>query len=173
MLGTTARARHSVQHPLGEGKDVLRSFAQRRQRERNHVQAVIEILAKTAGRDFSLEISIGRDDNASVNSERAITANSLKAAVLNEAQKFDLQRRRQLGNFVEQHGAAVDCFETSGLVVDRAGETSANMTEQLVFEHVLRQRRAANHDERAMPARTPSMNLLRKHVLAGPTLTGD
>src|SRR5271168_2575065 len=172
-FGTTGGARHSLQHQLGERKDVLGSLAERRQSECDHVEAIVEIFAETSGRDFTLEISIGRDDDANINSERAIAPVSLKASVLNETKKFYLQRRRQLGNFVEQHRTAVARFETAGLVVDRSGERPANMTEQLVFEHVLRQRRAIDHHERPAAPRTPSMNLARKYVLAGAALTSE
>ena len=108
--------------------------SQWRKRERDHIEAVEKIVAKTSSLDFGFKISTGRGHHADVNGERAIAADSLDAAILNEAKKFYLQRGWQLGDLVEQQCTAAACFEPSWFFVNCAGEGSANVTEQLVLE---------------------------------------
>ena len=51
---------------MGQEQDVLRALPQRRQSERDHVQAVKQILAETGRPDLRLEIAIGRRDQSDI-----------------------------------------------------------------------------------------------------------
>jgi len=61
----------------------------------------------------------------------------------------------------------------SRLILDRAIEGTAHVTEQLAFEKMLGVTGAINRDERTFGSSTPSMDLMRKNVLAGATLAGE
>ena len=58
-------------------------------------------------------------------------------------------------------------IEASGLVLDGAFERSAHVAEQLAFEKMLGETGAVDSDEGTYRARTPSMDLMCKDVLAG------
>ena len=62
----------TVQKILREHGHVLDALAQRRNHERNHVQAVKQILAKAIAGDFVVEPFVGRGDHAHVDAQRAI-----------------------------------------------------------------------------------------------------
>src|SRR5271163_552238 len=156
-----------VQQPLRERQNILAAFAQRRHAQGDDVEAVVEILAKMVRGNFGLEVAIRRRDYSRVDVDRALAADPLEVLILQEAQKLGLEGGRQVGNFVEENGAAVSRLEPARLVLDRAGERAAHVAEQLALEQLLRQRGAIDDDEwLALPA-APSMDLPRDDVLAG------
>src|SRR5208337_1393007 len=162
-----------VQQPICERQNVLAAFAQRRDTQRDDVEAVIEILAKVMRGDFGLEIAIGRGDYSRIDVDRAFAADALEVLILQKAQKLGLEGGRQVGNLVEKNGAAVGRLETARLVLDRAGERAADVAEKFAFEKFLRERSAIDDNERLALARAPSMNLPRDDVFAGTAFAGE
>src|SRR4029077_9151093 len=105
------RAAHLGGEPGGKGgskqRNVVLARAQRRNRDREDVEAVVEIVAKFAFRDRFLEIAIRRGDHAQVHLSRLRAADRLEFAFLQNAEQLYLQVKRQLADFVEEDGAAV------------------------------------------------------------------
>lgn len=64
-------------------------------------------------------------------------------------------------------------FEPSGLVLDFAAAGTAHVAEQIAFEVMFGVTGTVHSYERAFGASTPSMDLMRKNVLAGATFTGE
>jgi hypothetical protein len=58
------------QEVLGQRQDVGLAFPQRCERERRHVQAIVEVLAKAPGQDRFLEPHVARRDQAHVHRQR-------------------------------------------------------------------------------------------------------
>ena len=64
-------------------------------------------------------------------------------------------------------------FKASGLVLDCTVERTAHVTEQLAFEKMFGVTGTVDGNERTFGAWTPSMDLMRKNVLAGAALAGE
>ena len=107
---------------LGEPHDILRAFAQGRHAQRDHVEAIEQILAKPVSRDFGGQVAIGSGDDAGVHRDSVVAADALEALFLHEAEELGLQGRTQVSDLVEEDSAAMRRLESSGLVLDRAGE---------------------------------------------------
>ena len=82
--------------------DVLEAFAQRRQRDREDVQAIVQILAELARRHDLLEQRTAGGDDAALDRKFIETAKAANAARLERPQQFRLQLARKLVNLVEK-----------------------------------------------------------------------
>src|SRR5690606_26833456 len=71
--------------------DVVAALAQRRDVDREHAEAIVEILAEAPRLDFLLEVSVRRRDEADVDGMRAIVADALVLALLQHPQQLALQ----------------------------------------------------------------------------------
>ena len=104
---------------LRQQPEIVLPIAQRRQRERDDVEAVEEILAERAGLDRGLEVAVGRRDQPEVDAYRPRAADALELALLQRAQQLRLQRERQLADLVEEQRAAVGQLQLAFLAVRR------------------------------------------------------
>ena len=107
-----------LQQMSGQRQDVVAAFAQRRQRQRKYVEAVVEVFAEAAGGHFIAQQAVGGGDDAHVERHRRAAAEALDFALLQHAQQLGLQRQRHLGDFVEQDRAALRLLELAGVRVD-------------------------------------------------------
>ena len=179
------RARVDAAHALADGLrvlldevlaqhgDVAGPIAQRRQRDRKDVEAVVEILAELAGGDLLLEIPVRRRDHAHVDLDRLGAADALELALLQHAQQLDLHVGRQVADLVEEQRAAVGQLEAAEPPRDRAGERALLVAEQLRLEHAGRERGAVHAHERPRLARAVDVDRARDHLLAGPGLAAQ
>ena len=130
------RAREEL---LGERGDVLAPLAQGRQRERDHVEAVEEVLAEACPRGSSSARS-----RLVAASMRTSTGDRLGARRAGGSRRSWSARRsltcsagRHLADLVEEQGAAVGLLEEARLVGDRARERAAHVAEQLRLQQRL------------------------------------
>src|SRR6266704_604199 len=106
-LRGAAVPRTRPQEVRGEERDVLGPGAQRRHLDRDHVQAVVEILAKPPLGHESFEIRVSRRDPADVDAARRVLSQAAHLILLEDSQKLRLGRRGRVGDFIQEKGAAV------------------------------------------------------------------
>src|SRR5262249_34924190 len=106
QTGTVVPGGERPQQVLDQRADVLRAIAQRRQPERDDVQAEEEVLAKPSRTHLGLEVAVRRRDDADVDGLRAIAAEALEPVLLEEAEQLALELGRELADLVEEHRAA-------------------------------------------------------------------
>ena len=147
LLSARDRPPHQV---LDEQRDVLAAIAQRRERDREHVEPIVQVAAEAALAHFLGQIAVGRGDDAHVDVHRARAAQPLELSFLQHAQQLGLQLERQLADFVEEERAAVGELEAADLGRVRAGERAALAAEQLALDQVGRQRGAVDDDQRTV-----------------------
>src|SRR5579862_1430637 len=94
--------REERQEMSRERLDVLRALAQRWQVNLEHVQPVVQILAKSSGFDGGEQVAVGGGNHAHVGAARGRVADALVFAFLNKAQQLWLHGERQVGDFVEK-----------------------------------------------------------------------
>ena len=87
-------------------RDVFAPQSQRRDRQRQHVQPVEQVLAERAALHEVEQFAVGRGNNADVDLHRLAAADRLDGALLQRAQKLYLRGQRQFADFVEKQRAA-------------------------------------------------------------------
>jgi len=106
--------------------------------EPEHVEPVIEILAKLSLFDEMQQVALRRGENPDVYLDGLVTPHAFEFAFLQHAQQFGLQVEGNLADLVEQQGAAVGEFEPSFTSVGGAGKAPFSWPEELAFDQVLR-----------------------------------
>ena len=96
---------------LRQQGNVLAAFAQGRQANLDHVQAIVKIFAEPSLLHFLGKILVGGGDDADVDLDLLISADAVEAAFLQDAQKIGLQLGRDVADFIEEDCSAVGQFE--------------------------------------------------------------
>ena len=94
-------------------RDVFRTFAERRNADRNDVQAIEQILAEQTLGDQLPKIAIGRGDDPDIGADRCPAADGHIFPALQHAQKPRLRLKRHVADFVQKQSAAFGLFETA------------------------------------------------------------
>ena len=96
---------------VDEEVDVLLALAQRRDQDRQHVEAVEEVLAEAARLRLGGEVAVRRRDDADVDLDVLRVAEAADRLLLQHAQQLHLEVERQLADLVEEERAAVGLLE--------------------------------------------------------------
>ena len=125
LLGAEAgeKAPGEIGHVAGAG-------AQRRNRDREDVEPVEQVLAEAARLHEFDQVLVGRRDQADVDLDRAARADRIDLALLQRAQELDLGVERQFADLVEKQRAAVRLGELADVLLGRAGEGALLVAEQ-------------------------------------------
>ncbi len=89
----------------------LGAVAQRRDDDRKHRQAVVEIFAKGLRLDHGWQVAVRRGDDADVDAHGPLAADAHHFAVLHHAQQAHLRGEGELADLVEEQRAAVGLLE--------------------------------------------------------------
>src|SRR5438874_2671370 len=133
---------------LDQERQVLDPLAQRRQQDRDDVQPVVEVLAEAARFHLGLEVLVGGREDAHVDLERAVAADPLELALLQDAQDLGLRLRLHVADLVEKECPAVGDLELALARRDGPREGALLVTEELALDQLARERRAVHLDER-------------------------
>ena len=130
---------------IGENRDVLDTLAKRRQRDREHIQTIEQILAQRLVADGLARIAVHRRDESNVdNRVLLLAADATQNTVLNDAQQLRLQRKRHLGEFVEEECSTIRDFEQPDLFAIGARERTLAVAKHLGLEEMLRHARRSS-----------------------------
>ena len=154
------------QEMFHEERNVVATLAQRRQLNRNHVQAIEQIFAKRAGRDHPGEVRVRGGNHTHIHLDRLIVADALELPLLQGTQQLHLQRRARRPDFVQKERSLVCLLESTLSCRGCAGKRTSDVTEQLCFEQRFRYRAAVQRDEAVCAPRTVVMNRTRDDFFA-------
>src|SRR6185295_3956016 len=104
------------------------------------VEAIEQIFAEAALRDFFPQVLLGRTDQADIDINSVVPTNTLKLPLLEHPQEFHLDDRRDFTDLVQKQSASMRQFKSSSPLTERARKGAFLVTEQLCFEQRLRQR---------------------------------
>src|SRR5579862_4020248 len=135
------------QHVLRERADVGPALPEGRQRDRQHVQPIEQILAKRAFRDALAEIPIRCGDDADIDRDRLGPPDPFEGALLQHSEELRLQGGRDVADLVQKEGPAVGELELAGPARDGAGEGALLVAEQLALEQRFGERGRVHRDE--------------------------
>ncbi len=149
LPGDVAGPRAFVDEMGRQKRNILRPFAQRRQVDLHHVEAVIEVLAERPLGDQAFEVAVGGGDDAHVHLDALRAADALETPLLEYAQQLGLHGQRHVADLVEENGAAVGHLEAAAALADGAGEGALLVAEQLALQKGFGQGGAVDGHERA------------------------
>ncbi|MCG3163784.1 MAG: hypothetical protein JMDDDDMK_05235 [Acidobacteria bacterium] len=129
---------------IHQNLNIVATVTQRRDAERDDVQAVIQILAETSVFDHRFEVAVGRAEHAHVNFDRACAADARDFFFLQGAQQFGLHALTHFADFIQKERAFVGDFKQAFLFGMRAGERAFFVAKQFRFEQVLIDRGAVD-----------------------------
>ena len=130
-------ARVALDEMPRQREDVLDALAQGLHVQREHVEAVVEVLAEASARDLGGEVAVGRGQHAHVDLERGRAADALEFLFLEHAQELGLHSGGHFSDLIQQEGSAVGQLESSGARLVRARERSALVTEELALQEIV------------------------------------
>src|SRR5262245_34934856 len=123
-----------LEEVVNEKRDVLGAIAKRGQLDREDVQPVEKIVAKSSLAHFARQVLYRRRDDSHVDPGWHTAADLADFLFLKRPQELHLQRERQLTDLVEKERAGVRHLEEPLLVANRVRERSFDVAEELALE---------------------------------------
>ena len=162
--------RRTFEEVVDEQRDVVLAIAQRRQLNRDDVEAVEEILAELPSsiicRRSTLVAAMMRTSTLIV----SMPPRRMKSRSWMTRSSFGLRLERDVADLVEEDAALVGEVEHPLLRIDGAGERALDVAEQRGLEQIRRQVARVHGDERALGPRRVGVDRARDQLLAGAAL---
>ena len=152
---------------FGQQHDVVAAIAQRRQLERHHVQAEVQILAESLGPHQLGQLLVRGGQHANVGVNRFAAADADDRFFFQHAQQLGLAGKTHVADFVEEQRAAGGQLKFAGPRFVGVGECAFFVAEQLAFQQRFRERRAVDRNERMLAAPAAEVNRAGHNLLAG------
>src|SRR5207249_2113606 len=121
----------AFQKVIEQRQHVVWTVLERRELDRDRIEAVQQVLAEAALPRVALQVAVRRRDEAHVDLLHLRGADRLDLAELQGPQQLDLQVLRQLADLVEEQRARVRRADQAGLVRRGSRERAAHVAEQL------------------------------------------
>ena len=171
--GLAVFAAELIEEAVDQQRNVFLAFAQRREMQRDHVQAMEKIFAEAAFATSLVQIFVGGGEDADVHFDGFGAAEAHEFALLNHAQQLGLGFRADGGDFVEENRALIGDFEEALLGGDGAGESAFHVAEKLRFEQVHGNGAGVDGDESFIGARGGGVDGFGDDFFAGAAFAGD
>ncbi len=162
-----------AQQRLDEYRQIIQPVAQRRQSDRDDVEAVEQILPKLALLHHAFQMTVGGADQAHINRDFCRLAHRAHAPLLHGAQQLGLHRQGQFADLVEKQRAALRRGKEAGMIGHRSGERALAIAEKLGLQQLLGNGAAVHRNERPAGAGAAFMHGLCGQLLAGARLALD
>jgi hypothetical protein len=105
-----------------ERNDLAAPLAQRRHRQRQAVDAVVEVAAKCTALHLDVEVFVGGRDEAHIDGVADAAADAHHPALFEHAQQLALNRARHVADLVQEDAAAARALQQPGARLHSAGE---------------------------------------------------
>src|SRR5262245_21898434 len=160
-----------LQEMVDEEGDRVLALAQRRERDRHHVEPVVEVLAEAPVGDRLLEVAVRGRDDPGVDAHVALAAEPRELPVLQHLEQLGLQVRVHLADLVEEDRPVVGELELAELPLLGPRERALLEAEELALEQLRRQRGAVHLDEGLVASPRELEERPGHELLAGTALT--
>ena len=159
-----------IQEEFHQRQDVFLSVAQRRDKDGDDRQAVIQVLPEMAFADGALQVAIGRGDDPHIHLHVANAPHSADHLVFEHAEEFGLQERRQLADLVEEESSAVTDFKQALLHRLGVSESAFLVAEEFRFHQVFGNGGTVDGHKRPTLPRALVVNRFGYEILSGAAL---
>ncbi len=136
-----------LEKAAGKERDVLHPLAQRGDGQRQHAEAVEEVLAEPPLLHFQFQLTVGGSHHPHIHLLHILAAHRQDLLGLQCAQQLHLQVVGHLADLVEEQRPLVGQGEHALVLPDGAGEGAGLVAEQLALQQVLRDRPAVHRDK--------------------------
>src|SRR5690554_1933233 len=158
---------------LSEHRDIARARAEGRKIDAHDIKSIIKIFPKGLCLHRLFEIAVCRCDNADIDGERLVAADTFKGPLLKEAKELHLRRERDLADLVEKERAPIGLFEAALAPNLRTCEGTALMPKELGLKEGFGERRAIQAYKRLISASREVMDGGGDELLTRPRFAGD
>jgi hypothetical protein len=155
---------------LRQQDDVARALSQRRERERDDRQPVIQVGPESPRAHRRRQILARRRHDGDIERLASRAAEPAHGALLEDLQQLGLHGERQEPDLVQEDRAAVRRLEQSGLGLAGIGERAALEAEELGLQQRLGNRAAVDVHERTGGPRATAVDRRGQEPLARPRL---
>ena len=145
---------------------VFTPLTQSGQAQANHVEAVVQVFAKTALFYPLLQILMRRRDDAHIGLDGVVPADPVKMAVAQYPEQPGLKIKRHVADFIEEKCAAVGLLKTAAPQRLRAGKGATLMAEELAFQQIFRNGGGVDRNEGPVGARRMLVQRARHQLFA-------
>src|ERR1700676_2881732 len=114
--------------------NVFAASAERWQRERKHIQTIVEVAAKFVALHHVNQIPVSRSYESNVHLVSPSAAQALELLFLHVTQQFGLQPWRNVSHLVQEERPFVSQFETANLLRYCSSERASLVTKKLAFQ---------------------------------------
>ncbi len=158
---------------LCQDRNILRPLSQRRKLDREHIEPVKQVCAKSAIPHHLRQILIRGCYDANIHSNRAGAAKPLKLLFLQNSQELWLQFERQIADLIQKQCSLVGELKAARGLRQGSGEGSTLVAKQLVFEQSAWHRRAVHFDVWAAVSKALLVNSFGDKLLSRAGLALD
>ena len=148
-------------------------LTERRQRDSEFVEAIVDVLAESPSPHFSLERHIRGGNDPRGNANRLLAAERLHLSVLESTQELALRGKGNVGDLIEEQGTAVRALEVPVLSLMRSRERALLVPEELGFDERIQDRAAINRHKRLLSPGAQVMDRPSDEFLSCARLTFD
>ena len=167
-IGQALLFHHPVHVETDQFRHVFTVLAQAGYAKRHDIQAIVQVFAKASRGNRAFEILITGGNDAHVERHWLIAADTQKAFFFEYVQQARLRGQIEIGDLVEEQGAAGGLLEHAG-----RGFAAGFAAEQLHAQVRRRHGGQAQFHERPRAARALAVQVTRRDFLAAARLTGD
>src|SRR3954453_6355830 len=165
------RSTERRQEGLRQQRDVLRALPQRRYRDIEYLEAIVQVFAKGPICDGPAQVTVTRGNDAYVGLHRAGPAEALEFALLHETQQLRLRGKVHFAHLVEKEHSGGGNLDLARFGLMGSGEGATLIPEQLGLEQLVREGGTVDRHERSVAPRRRSMDEPRQDLFAGARLT--
>jgi hypothetical protein len=158
---------------LHEKRNVLDAIPQWRDAQFDHIEAIVEILAEAAFRDFTLQVAVRGSNDLDVDWDGVEGTHRANLALLQHAQKFGLEIKWQFANFVKKHDTAVGGAEDAEGTSGGTCKCAFLIPEQLTLGEAWRQSCTVHREKRLGSSHTRCMDQIGPDLFARARFTGN
>src|SRR5262245_18165487 len=124
----------AVDEELRQDLNVGAALAQRRNRDGEDVETIVEIFAEPSCADFLPQVTIGCGNHPHVDLAGMRDAHWLILVLLENAKQLGLQLQGQFAHLIEENNAALGKLEPSRPPANGSGECALLVAKELTFE---------------------------------------
>ena len=114
---------------LGDHQHVFTPLTERRQHDRHHIQAVIQVLSESPLRDLLFQILLCGAHQPDIRLDRVVATDTFELPFLENPQELDLHHGRDLSDLIQKQRAFMGQLEPASPLPKRTREGPFLMAE--------------------------------------------
>src|SRR5258708_2389315 len=111
-------------------RNIRFSFAERWQRNRENIQAIVQILSEFTVTEHLPQVLIGRRDDTNIDARGTGAAYGLELALLEHAEQLRLKLHCHVSDFIKKQSASVRQRNPADVPIDSSGNGSAPVAQK-------------------------------------------